>query len=185
MGRWKHVKWTEAGQVGSILGWKPAADDRSDPEVRFDALRAAGKPDEAAMYLGQALSRFEAVAWAARAVRDLSPPERPRADSDALKAALLWLQDPSESRRRAAFDAAQAASDSGPERLCALAAFFSGGSMAPETVQPVLAPKDATGRLAAAAVLMAAMATDRHIEALNKALDWGEALASGTEPAHA
>ncbi len=79
-----------------------------------------------------ALPRYETVGWAARVVRDLGAGgERPRADADALKATLLWVQDPTEPRRRGAFDAAQLADMSCAERLAALAAFLSGGSMAP------------------------------------------------------
>ena len=182
MGRWKHVKWTEAGQLTSILGWPPSDDDAAAPEVFFDQLRAKGEEHRAAMFLGQALARFEVVSWAARSVRELSPPDMPRADADALKTAFLWLQDPSEHRRRAAFEAAEAAGEVSPQRLCALAVFFSGGSMAPDTVQPVLAPKEAAGKFAAGAVLSAAAAAGNPREALAEALKLGEALASGSEP---
>jgi hypothetical protein len=178
MGRWTHVRWTEAGQVTAILGWPPSAEDGKAPEALFDDLRAQGRDDEAALFLGQALPRFEVVTWAARTVRDLTPAER-TPDGDALKAALLWLQDPSESRRRAAFDAAQLAGDTCPQRLCALAVFFSGGSLAPDNLQPVLAPKEVAGRFAAGAVLAAATASGRRKEALEKAFALGEALASG------
>jgi hypothetical protein len=179
MRRWSHVKWTEAGQVAAVLGWPPSQDDRRAPEDLFDALRAAGRDDEAAMFLGQALPRYEAVAWATRAVRDLVPADQGGPDGEALKAALLWLQDPSESRRRAAFEAAQRAGDSSPQRYCALAVFFSGGSMAPDNLQPVPPPKDIAGKFAAGAVLLAASATRRRSEALAGAFGLGEALACG------
>jgi hypothetical protein len=181
MGRWTQVRWTEAGQVTALLGWPRSAEDAKAPEVFFDDLRAQGRDDEAAMFLGQALPRFEVVSWAARTVRDLTPVER-SPDGDALKAALLWLQDPSEIRRRAAFDAAQLAGDTAPQRLCALAVFFSGGSLAPENLQPVPAPKEVAGRFAAGAVLAAASASGRRTEALEQALKLGEALASGAGP---
>lgn len=179
MKRWTHVKWTEAGQVAAVLGWPSSADDAKAPEEMFDALRAEGRVEEAAMFLGQALPRFEAVAWAARSVRDLAPVAPNTPDGDALKAALLWLQDPSEHRRRAAFDAAQQASDASPQRLCALAVFFSGGSMAPENLQPVPPPKDVAGKFAASAVLLAATAASERGEALAGAFALGDELASG------
>ncbi|MFL5297562.1 MAG: DUF6931 family protein [Phenylobacterium sp.] len=183
MGRWKQVKWTEARQLTSILGWPATDRDDQPPEGFFDGLRAEGRNHEAAMFLGQALPRFEVVTWAARSVRDLSPPQPPPADADALKAAFLWLQDPSENRRRAAFEAASAADTVAPQRLCALAVFFSGGSLAPENLEPVLAPKETAGKFAAAAVISAASASGKPAEALDAALKLGEALAVGSDAA--
>jgi hypothetical protein len=179
MKRWTQVKWTEAGQVTSVLGWPASRDDGKAPEEMFDALREAGRDDEAAMFLGQALPRYEAVAWAARSVRDLVPADPGAGEGDALRAALLWLQDPSEARRRAAFEASQRAADASPQRLCALAVFFSGGSMAPETLQPVPPPKDVAGKFAAGAVLLAASGSGDRAEALTKAFGLGDSLASG------
>lgn len=95
MRRWKQVKWTEAGQVAAILGWPASKHDAEPPEAAFDRLRAEGRDDDAALFLGQALPRFEAVAWAAQSVRRLAPVDAPEGDAQALKAALLWLQDPS------------------------------------------------------------------------------------------
>lgn len=181
MRRWKQVKWTEAGQVAAMLGWPASERDREAPEALFDRLRRDGRDDDAALFLGQALPRFEVVAWAARAVRDLAPADSPAPDAEALKATLLWLQDPSDSRRRAAFDAAAVASDASPQRMCALAVFFSGGSLAPVDLQPLLAPKDAAGKFAAGAVLTAATRSGRRQEGLSAALALGDALASGSE----
>ena len=177
---WNRVKWTEAVQVTSQLAW-PAESDavaRTPPQRYFTSLRKAARLEDAVFFLGVALPRHETVGWAARAVRDLGDGrERPRPDADALKAALLWVQDPTEPRRRAAFDAAQLASTNGAERLAALAAFLSGGSMAPDNVQPVLAPKDAPGRLAAGAILVAAAARPDRTAAINRALDDGDVIA--------
>src|ERR1700761_4149985 len=109
---WTRVKWSEAGQVIHLLDWAPPTevDGRTSPETYFQELRRAKRVEDATFFLGMALPRHETVAWAARSVRDLSEDrERPRADSDALKAALLWVQDPSEPRRRAAFEAAKLA----------------------------------------------------------------------------
>jgi hypothetical protein len=177
---WTRVKWTEAGQVTGQLGWAAEAEAiaRTPPQAYFAALRKAARLEDAAFFLGMALPRHETVGWAARAVRDLGEGRaRPRPDADALKAALLWVQDPTEPRRRAAFEAAQGADTSGAERLAALAAFLSGGSMAPDNVQPVLAPKEAAGRLAAGAILLAAGSGPGRAVAINRALDDGDAIA--------
>ncbi len=164
----------------SQLGWaaEPDAVSRTPPQTYFGSLRAAGRLQDAAFFLGMALPRHETVGWAARAVRDLGEGrERLRPDADALKAALLWVQDPTEPRRRAAFDAAQLAGTSSAERLAALAAFLSGGSIAPDNVQPVLAAKEAAGRLAAGAILIAAGSGPDRGAAINRALDDGDAIA--------
>lgn len=181
MKTWSRVKWTEAAQIAERLEWKQdlGAAAAGSPENFFSGLRREGRLHEAAFFLGQALPRFETVAWAARAVRDLTglaPPPGP--DADALKAALLWVQDPSEGRRRAAWDAAGLAEDQAPERLAALAAFFSGGSIAPADCPPVPAPQEAAGRFAAGAVLVAAIRTPDFDAAINAALDAGDAIAA-------
>ena len=181
MGGWAQVQWTEAGQITARLGWEVSdADAAASPETYFARLRGAGRLHDAAFFLGQALPRFEAVAWAARAVRDLGAQARlPGPDADALKAALLWVQDPSEPRRRAAWDAAALAGGQAPERLTALAVFFSGGSIAPADCNPVPAPKEAAGRFGAGAVVLAALRRGASANGLDAALDAGVAVANG------
>lgn len=181
MKRWKQVRWTEAGQITAILGWPASEHDAAPPEALFDRLRQDGRDDDAAMFLGQALPRYEVVAWAAQAVRDLAPPDLAPRDAEAMNATLRWLRDPSDNRRRAAFDAAAEASDTSPQRMCALAVFFSGGSLAPADLDPLLAPKDSVGKFAAGAVLTAATRSGRRQEGLRAALALGDALAVGSE----
>jgi len=185
MRRWKQVKWSEAGQVAALLGWPLSAQDADAPETVFDRLVQEGRDDDAALFLGQALPRYEVVAWATQVVRQLTPAAVSLQDADALKAALLWLQDPSETRRRAAFKAASEASVASPQRMCAMAVFFSGGSMALDTVEPLPPPKDTAGTFAAGAVLTAASHGARRREALREALALGDAYASGRESARA
>ncbi len=181
---WKRVKWTEAGQITKLLGWcdEPGLD--RPPAVYFNELREKGQLREASLFLGQALPRLEVVAWAARSVRDLTNGKaRSPADQAALKAALLWIQDPVEARRRAAREAADNADAASPERYAAMAVFFSGGSVTPENCPPSPAPKEAAGRLAAGAVMLAAAATKDMREALARCLDAGEAIArEGLKP---
>lgn len=180
-GDWNRVKWTEAGQVTAVLGWTPApgeAPPRGLPRDYFEALKASGRSDDAVEFLAQALPRWEAVAWAARSVRDLGQPAG-RPDVAALNAALLWVQDPTEGRRRAAYDAAEAAEPDSPARLAALAAFYSGGSIAPADAELLPAPRDAAGRFAAGAILMAAARTDDMEAALAASLKAGAAIAAG------
>ena len=180
MNDWKLVKWTEAGQVTEKLGWPPeeAAIARAAPRDYFANLREGPRLEPAVFFLGVALPRMETVGWAARTVRDYGEGLRlPRGDADALKAALLWVQDPSEQRRRAAFAAAAFAADGSAERMTAMAAFFSGGSMTPENCAPVPAPPEIAGRFSAGAIIVAANRCPDRKAALNRALDVGEAIA--------
>jgi hypothetical protein len=177
MVRWTRVKWTEAHQVTEQLDWPLEDAASAHPETYFESLRGSGRLHDAACFLAQALPRHEAVAWAARVVRDLKPGGEPGA-ADALKAALLWVQDPSETRRRAAWNASELAPDDSPERFAALAAFFSGGSIAPPDCAPVPAPRDTAARFAAAAVLLAAIRSGDQEVGLGRALDAGDSLAA-------
>jgi hypothetical protein len=173
MTAWTRVKWTEAAQVAELLGWDKELDGlaRASPEAFFARLRRLGRLEDAVFFVGQALPRYETVTWAVRTVRDLRPgPALPGPDADALKATLLWVQDPSDARRRAAFEAANRISKPSAERMAALAVFFSGGSITPPDAPAVQAPKEIAGRFASGAVLLAASEGDRQA-GLEKALD--------------
>jgi hypothetical protein len=153
-GGWHGSVWTEAGQVRALLGWSPAADlDPLPLDACFARLRGRRAAAEAACFLGVALPRYEAVLWAARGVHDLVAAPEPEATA----AVTAWLREPTEPRRRAVEPVARAMRRPTPERLCAWAAFMAGGSVAPLGSPPHLAPPDATGRFAAAAVIAAAL----------------------------
>lgn len=183
MADWARVKWSEARQVLNILGKIDPADEAAasgPPSAYFDYLRKNGRLFDAAKFLGQALPRLEAVAWAARSVRDLTPADadRDRPEARALRAALLWVGDPTESRRRAAYEAAEACESGDPEALAALAAFFSGGSIAPPDLQVLPAPRDAAGRFAAGAVMTIAVRQKDIDKTLSDLLDAGALIAA-------
>jgi hypothetical protein len=191
MADWPRVKWSEASQVLDLLG-EGAVDlpkaGAEPPAIYFEQLRASDRLVDAARFVAHALPRLETVAWAARTVRDLPSPDgnADRADELALRAALLWVGDPTEHRRHAAYSAAMACKMSSPERLAALAAFFSGGSIAPPDLAPVLAPRETVSQFAASAVLVAAERSRDMNSALTRALDAGADIASrGLEPAAA
>ncbi|WP_019832446.1 DUF6931 family protein [Sphingomonas sp. PR090111-T3T-6A] len=172
---WPRTIWTEARQIGALLGWPPAPGDGDAPDRFFEALRAEAHDRDAARFLGQALPRYETVLWAARTVERCSS----QADPRVMAAVSAWLADPSETHRRAAYHAARAAPDPSAARLCGLAVFTSGGSLAPEGKPPYPAPKGAVGRFAAGAVLIAVADTPSRATALHQALDYGSRLAAG------
>ena len=175
MTNWARTIWTEARQIGAILGWPPAPGDGVSPELFFRVLLDEGRSHDAALFLGQALPRYEAVLWAARTVASC----RPTANAAVMAAVTAWLRDPSDSHRRAAYAEADGTSEPTAAKLCALAVFMSGGSIALDGERPLPAPKEATGKFAAAAVLTATADGNEPEVALARALDDGEKLARG------
>ncbi len=155
MTRWPIVKLTQARQVLALMDvdedeLPPAADDL---HARYDALRGGDAPADALDYIAHALPRLEAVTWAARCLhdqaRDRSLPIR---DQLALDHAMRWIDEPSDTHRRATHAAAEAAGHRSPERMLGMAVYYSGGSIAPVNAAPVLAPPEACLRYAAGAV---------------------------------
>ena len=184
MAGWECVRWSRASQIFPQLGWPEslASDFDPTPEAFFAELRSSGKRREAVFFLGQALPRFEAVVWAMRSVRKIV--DRPASrEQAALDATLAWVRDPSDMPRRAAFDAAGRADRKSPERFVALAAYFSGGSLAPSHAPPIQTNPATAGRLGALAVVLAAKESGRWTNGLDLALVEGEHIAAkGAEP---
>jgi hypothetical protein len=179
---WNQVRWTEAHQIASLIGVD--ADDAPaegvSPEEHYRALREAGDFGGAVTFLGVALPRLEALAWAGRVLEDdAAGRELKHADRQALDHALRWLGDPSEHARRASRDAAEAADERSPERLLALGVFFSGGTIADPEFQPVPPAPEVAGKLAAAAIVVAATRDPKTAQAsLERALALGERVAA-------
>lgn len=131
-----------------------------DAELYADAIRL----------LGMALPRREAVWWGCLAARGALPPEPAPADGAALEAAEAWVFRPTEENRRACFAPAEAMNFETACANAAMAAFWSGGSLAPPDAAVVVPPGDGlTGTAAAAAVLLAAAAVPKEIKARHRA----------------
>jgi hypothetical protein len=121
-------------------------------------LEEAGLCNDAARLAAHALPKREAVWWACMCARAIPDAALPPADLAALVAAEAWVRKPGDDAvRRAAWAAAQATAFSSPEAWAAVAAFWSGGSMAPEG-QPAVPPADhLTGVAVGGAVVLAAV----------------------------
>lgn len=178
---WNQVRWTEAHQIVSAMGDPDATlpDPGIAPEQHYRATRDGGDRLAAVRFLGHALPRFEALAWAAR-VLDEQAASTPltRADRQALEHSLRWLGEPTDAARRAAMDAADAAGERAPERMLATAVFFSGGSISAPDLPPVMPAPELAGRLAAVAVTLAAARAGDGVAVLDRALDLGERVAA-------
>jgi hypothetical protein len=115
---------------------------------------------DAVRFLAHALPKREAVWWACLCTRAALGTAAEPAMAAAVQAAEKWVGDPSEDNRRAAGAAAEAAGMSNPAGCAAMAAFWSGGSLAPPKLPVVPPGEHLTGHGVAGAVLLAAVLTE-------------------------
>ncbi|WP_141521482.1 hypothetical protein [Novosphingobium sp. PC22D] len=177
MSRWTTVQWTESRQILDLLEWDALEAGLASGSVEdgFAQLRERGSSNEAVFYLAAALPRFEAVRWGCRFLDELSRTDRLSApDQQALDSVQRWIGEPVEEFRRAALAASQRASEDSPERLIALAAFFSGGNVSAPDLHPVEPPHHAAGRFAGAAILGGVYRNGPDPVRLQRALQLGE-----------
>jgi hypothetical protein len=87
-----------------------------------------------------------AVRWGARCLREAFGDSLPPGQAVALETAEAWCEDASETRRRAAHAAAEATGYEGAACWVALAAYWSGGSIAPPGLSEVFPDPGSRGR---------------------------------------
>jgi len=150
-------------------------------EAALERLAASGFEAEAARLAAHALRRREAVWWACQCALHTAPPDLPPADRAAREAAEEWVRKQTDELRRQAMAQAQAGSFATPEAWAAVAAFWSGGSMAPPD-QPAVPPAaHLTGTAVAGAVALAAVRgrPERQKARLSRFLESAREIASG------
>ncbi|MBL8834635.1 MAG: hypothetical protein JNL66_00245 [Alphaproteobacteria bacterium] len=123
-----------------------------------DALAAQSLHDDAVRVLAVSLMPREAVWWAALAAHAAMAVMRKPGDADALAAAEAWVYKPTEENRRAAMAKAQSTQFDSAGAWAAVAAFWSGGSMAPPNAPVVPPPPFLIARAVIGAVTLAAVA---------------------------
>ena len=136
--------------------------DGLTPRQFLDVLLEKQQFPDAVRFLAHALPKREAVWWACLCARQVNGSNPPAPLGPALQAAEKWTSDPSEANRRAAHAAAEAGAMGSPAGCAALAAFFSGGSMAPPNVAAVPPGETLTAQMASGAILLAAVLTEPH-----------------------
>jgi hypothetical protein len=146
------------------------------PPDFVDLLCGAELWIDAIRFLAHALPRREAVWWACTAARSGLDPNA-AAQRQAVETTEAWVYHPDEERRRAAVAAAPAAGNDSPAHWAAMAASWSGGSLAPPEA-PVVPPGETlTAQAVAGAVLLAAVkpeperAPERYRNAVVQAID--------------
>ncbi len=144
----------------------PAAAAAS-PDEFIDHLAQDGQFMDALRLRAYLLTKPEAVWWGCLCVREELREPLPEPQIAAVKAAATWAIKPNEEHRRAAEQRAATAKYSGIGATLALSAFWSDGSIAPESNPEVLPDERLTSQGVAAALISAAYhgdatkATDR------------------------
>ena len=112
-----------------------AATVLTDCTLVADALQrlaAGGFLVEATRLVAHALPKREAVWWACMCAFHTAPPDLPETDRLARETAENWVRQQTDKLRREAMGKAEAGDFATPEAWAAVAAFWSGDSMAPE-----------------------------------------------------
>lgn len=154
------------------------AADAADVGTLVDELGADEKYGDAVRLLAFVLEKPTAVEWAGNCVKDAGG-ELSAADTAALDAALAWATESTEEHRRAASDAAEATDYSNGATWVALAAFWSGGSLAPEGLPEAPPDEGLTAQAVTGALMMAATTNDDPVEAYGRFIASGRAALDG------
>ncbi len=134
--------------------------DGATPAAFLEQLISRSAFDEAVQFLAFALPKREAVWWACLCARsDLRDPV-PAPALAALTAAEAWVYRPTEENRRAAMERAQETKFDTSSAWAAVAAFWSGGSLAPPDLPAVTPAAHLSGAAVAGAVTLAAVQTE-------------------------
>ena len=115
---------------------------------------------DAVRFLAHGMPKREAVWWAWVCARRATGPEPEPETKASLAATEAWIAQPSEENRRAAHEAAKAAGLGTSTGCAGLAAFFSGGSLAPAHVAPIPPGEYLTAKAVTGAVIFAAIADE-------------------------
>lgn len=124
------------------------------------ALVDAGQLVDAIRFLAHRLPTREAICWAWSCARRIAGSSRPAEHQAALRATARWIQQPTDEHRRPMLAIAEQAGLASPAGCAALAAFFSGGSIAPPDAPAVAPPLDAAAQLIAGSVILAGVVTE-------------------------
>ena len=106
----------------------------------LDALLAAELFHDAVNLLAHGLGRREGVWWACICARTALEPEPAPDVLQVLAAAEAWCYEPTDEKRRTAFDLAEAQGRDHPASWAAIGAFWAGDNMAPLESQVVVPP---------------------------------------------
>jgi hypothetical protein len=157
------VTTANAGDICSLAaagGFNLSARAGASPAEFLNELLAAHSLNEALQFFAFALPPREAVWWACVCARTAHRGTMPQPLLKAVEAAETWVRNPTDPHRRAAMALAQATDLKSPAAWAAVAAFWSGGSLAPENLPDVPVPRHLMGTAVAGAVALAAVQSE-------------------------
>ena len=136
---------------------------------------------EAAKFVAHALPKREAVWWACMCAAYTAPTDLPELDRTARELAENWVRQPTDKVRREAWAKAEASNFDSPEAWAAVAAFWSGDSMAPEGQTAVPPPPHLCGTAVAGAIMLSSVRGDpaHNSHRLKRFLESGRNIAAG------
>jgi Family of unknown function (DUF6931) len=154
------------------------------PRAYLDLLREKKHHLDGIRFLAHAMVKRAVVWWTCLCATETLGPEAPEAATKALETARAWVVDPGDENRRACWPAAEAAEIGTPAGCAAMAAFVSGGSLAPADLPAVPPGEDLTARLAIGALVLAAVMRqpEKAAEKYASFLQLGCAIAEGKNP---
>lgn len=132
----------------------------SSPGELVQALSGRELHEDAVRLIAHSLPKREAVWWAWVCARRAAGEHPPEEIAASLAATERWIAHPDDANRRTAMEAAEQADLGTPAGCAGLAAFFSGGSIAPPDA-PAIPPDEQTfARAVAGSVVLAAVASE-------------------------
>lgn len=178
MANWTLSTWTDAAQLAAVVDPQAVPPEAAGiaPPAWFARLRESGEAGDAVFFIAHAMPRYECVVWALRSLLDIGAVQR---TDPAIVAALRWIDNPSDTLRRAAGDLADGPDDESCGAMLCQAIFLAGGSLSGEDLPPVQPPPDVCAKLAGAAVLAGAFSTADPSAALATSLALGETVIAG------
>jgi hypothetical protein len=135
--------------------------DRQVPKEYVELLMEQELYPDAVRFLAHALPKREAVWWAWVCARRAAGEEPPDDIQAVLEATRQWIAEPTDGHRRAAMELAEQVGFDKPAGSAALAAFFSGESLAPADVeQPVPPGEYMAAKAITGCILLATVGTE-------------------------
>jgi hypothetical protein len=130
------------------------------PREYLGALLEADQHADAVKFLAHLLPRREAVWWAWMCAKKGLGKTPLKEEHAALTATEKWIAEPTDENRRAALEAANAATLESPAGCAALAAFLTGGSLAPPGMAEVPPPRYAAAKAVFGSLVFSAVTVE-------------------------
>jgi uncharacterized protein DUF6931 len=151
------------------------------PSRFVDLLEAQELFRDAIQFLAHGLPIRIAVKWGCTCSRELLPPDQIETAKASLEAAEGWLNSPADETRWIARNAAEESNMASPVDLIAMAAFFSGGSVAPPEAPMTPPPPYIANKLAAGGIELAVLsqAPEKSAERFRRTLQLSREIVKG------